>query len=298
MHLCNDINKFHPKQISLRNINVGQAYKNNSAYFRALKRVHHIFRLPKFPIYFSDWKNQLSNYDTVFLQSVSIPTEIVKYIQKTNDNIRIIVWFMNPIQKTRELARLKQSKAELWTFDYDDARNYHLNYNTQYFFNNIILPKSVVDNDVYFLGADKGRIEELIQLEKELINKGISTRFHITSTGKTNNKYNDLYKSNISYEESLLEISKSNVIVDLLQDGQSGLTVRPLEALFFQKKLITNNTNVVNEKFYNKNNIFILGQDNINNIKQFVDLPYERVSSEIIEYYDYDKWLERFFEED
>lgn len=298
LHLCNDISRIHPYQMSLRGIKVAEVYKKRTVSFRIIKRIWYKLKIPYLNIFFDKWKRELINYDTVILQTVSMPTEIINYIHKKNKNIRIILYFMNPIEKNDEINNINRSKAELWTFDYEDSKKYDLSYNPQYFFKNISLPKTNIIDDVYFLGADKGRIKQLINLEGTLESHGINTKFHITPSGKTTNKYDKHYKDNISYEKSLEEIAKSKAILDITQKGQSGMTVRPLEALFFQKKLITNNTNIVNEKFYNKNNIFILGKDNISNIKQFVDSPNERVSSEIIEYYDYDKWLERFFEED
>lgn len=45
----------------------------------------------------------------------------------------------------------------------------------------------------------------------------------------------------ISYQENLDNIRKSKCIVDVVQKGQIGLTLRPLESLFFKKKLLTNN---------------------------------------------------------
>ena len=67
-----------------------------------------------------------------------------------------------------------------------------------------------------------------------------------------------------------------------------------MEALFLERKLITNNTDIKNYDFYNHDNIFILGEDNINEIKEFINKPYKKIDQDIIDYYDFDQWLNRF----
>ena len=67
-----------------------------------------------------------------------------------------------------------------------------------------------------------------------------------------------------------------------------------MEALFLERKLITNKTDIKNYDFYNHDNIFILGEDNINEIKEFINKPYKKIDQDIIDYYDFDQWLNRF----
>jgi hypothetical protein len=58
-----------------------------------------------------------------------------------------------------------------------------------------------------------------------------------------------------------------SVVIDIVQRGQSGLTMRAIEALAAGKKIITNNKNIINEPFYNNKNIMIIDDTvNINNV--------------------------------
>ena len=98
----------------------------------------------------------------------------------------------------------------------------------------------------------------------------------------------------MSYDKYLELLSESNCILDYNEKGQSGLTLRPMEALFLEKKLITNNKDIKNYDFYNPSNIFILGENNIEDIKEFINKPYEKVEQKIIDYYDFEQWLSRF----
>ena len=86
------------------------------------------------------------------------------------------------------------------------------------------------------------------------------------------------------------------MIFDYLQDDQTGLSLRPFESIFFNKKLITNNSNIKNYDFYRKENIFILNYDDISMLKSFVDSDYLELPKNIIDNYDFQSWSNRFFD--
>ena len=83
--------------------------------------------------------------------------------------------------------------------------------------------------------------------------------------------------------------------MDIMADNQNGLTLRPMEAMFFKKKLITNNADIINYNFYNSENIFILGQRPLEEIPAFLDEPVREVPEDILDEYRMENWLEDFF---
>lgn len=99
----------------------------------------------------------------------------------------------------------------------------------------------------------------------------------------------------MSYSLLLDYVAKSKAILDIVQEGQEGLTLRSMEALFFEKKLITNNQSIIKEKFYRKENIFIIGHDKIDEIEEFMNAAYIKNTEEVLKYYDFNAWINRFF---
>ena len=81
-------------------------------------------------------------------------------------------------------------------------------------------------------------------------------------------------------------------------DVHNGLSFRFFEALYYQKKLITNNTDIINYEFYNPNNIMIIDYNNYTqaSILEFLDKEYVNIDSEIINKYSFDNWLKRILE--
>lgn len=287
--------EFHAINARERGVCVKQVYKNVPKFFKAIRRLQIELKLPFISLWISDWKNQLHKYETVIIHASKLTPPVVRFIRKKEPNIRIIVWYWNPVDKCVDINKFKKYDCELWTFDEMDHEKYALNYNTQYYFNDVSLPKAGPSVDVFFVGGDKGRIVDLISLKSNLDEQGISNYFHITPTGKENAAYREYYSKRISYDDVLRHIASSKVIADYVSDKQSGLTLRPLEALFFKRKLITNDKSIEKRDFYCKDNIFIIGKDDINDLAEFINRPYKEVDSEIVDQYDFSSWLNRFF---
>ena len=53
------------------------------------------------------------------------------------------------------------------------------------------------------------------------------------------------------YKEVLESTLKANCILEIVRPGQVGFTLRTFEAVVYNKKLLTNNENIKDFKFYN-----------------------------------------------
>ena len=102
------------------------------------------------------------------------------------------------------------------------------------------------------------------------------------------------YDKEITYEENLSNVMKSRALLDICIEGQEGLTVRPMEALYLKRKLITNNKSIKDTLFYNKNNVFIIGEDSWDAFDSFMKGAWEEQSSSVLEYYTGKEWIKRF----
>lgn len=97
---------------------------------------------------------------------------------------------------------------------------------------------------------------------------------------------------NISFEENLANVESADIVVDILNDVHGGLSFRAFEALYYTKKLITNNTNITQYDFYDDHNILIW-TDHITpeEIQSFLKKPYRSPNQEIIYKYSFTNWI-------
>ena len=61
-----------------------------------------------------------------------------------------------------------------------------------------------------------------------------------------------MIEKQLPYEENINRTLNANIIIDITKENQSGWTLRILEALFFNKKLITNNINILGSEIYSE----------------------------------------------
>ena len=268
------------------------AFKELSIFSKITRNIYFRLRLPK-SLWFDTWKDKLDEINTVIIFSTS-PIECVGYIKSVNPEIRIIYWYWNPIFRSINPNNISNDLCEKWSFDLIDCKEFNLEYNTSFYFSNIILPKNEICYDIVFLGLDKGRRNFLEDLKDEFIEKGLRTCFNIIDDKATHRNYRGSHPV-IEYYTYLNLVSTSKSILDYVQNGQTGLSLRPMESIFFKKKLITNDESIKNHDFYLAENIFILGFDDINLLNEFLKKPYKNLPEEIIVNYDVDKWVQRFF---
>lgn len=254
-------------------------------FYRAIRKIHLQSPLPFKSIWYDNWKYNIEKYDTVITADTGNTFAVIKDLKKNYPKLRIINWYRNPVSKSAPIIANANNYCEVWSFDKKDCEKYGLRFNPQFCVRCFVRSnKGEKKTDALFIGGNKGRLEQLLNLEKILQRKGQITDFKIVG-------YNS---ERLTYREIVERIINTRIIVDFQSAGQDGLTLRPIEALLYEKKLITNNKNIRNYKFYNSNNIFILNEDLEEKLDEFLKTSYQKIPSSIIEEYQIPGWLKRF----
>ncbi|MBU5648492.1 lipopolysaccharide biosynthesis protein, partial [Pluralibacter sp. S54_ASV_43] len=101
----------------------------------------------------------------------------------------------------------------------------------------------------------------------------------------------------LSYKENLKRSLACDIIVDITQENQSGWTLRILEALYFNKKIITNNQSILNSEIYSKERFFILYTNEWSEFDDFINAPNTPVPHDILYNYSPEHMLESIMRE-
>ncbi|TKF69494.1 hypothetical protein FCV59_20550 [Vibrio sp. F13] len=224
------------------------------------------------------------------------------FLRDTIKNSDIKLWFWNPVKDKKYLSQISTSSFNVATFDYSDSIKYNWDYHPQFYWRSIEKENTPTTpiNDVFYIGREKNeesysRIEILSDCLSKLDNDSLSVKAMIVNSSVSqikSTKHRNVInkKSNISYDEVINNLLFTKSILEVNAPGQSGLTLRALEALFFRKKLITNNKEIVKYDFYDQENIYILGFDT-RCLKSFVESEYKDVPGSIKEKYSFEHWL-------
>lgn len=98
------------------------------------------------------------------------------------------------------------------------------------------------DIDVFFIGSEKGRENIINSIYDKCVERGMKCEFYLINSKSTNHRNGIHYlTSTLRYEEVLKIARRSKAILNILQEGSSGITVRDSEAYSFGSYIITNN---------------------------------------------------------
>ena len=290
-----DLN-FWGKRVQDEGVTVIPLFKKIPSLLKPFRILHLDNHLPFKKVWYNDWESKLKKFDLIILTAGNFTVDVASYIESLNlkKNIRLIFWYWDPVRIKYSPDKIS-CKWEKWSFDKNDCKKFGLKYNSTYFFNSIKLPNERLLYDVFFIGQDKGRLQELLHLKDILENFALKIYFHIIADEKF---FYDrkIFRERISYSEVLRNIKESKAILEFVQEKQSGLTLRSMEALFFNKKLITTNNSIKDYDLYCKENIFILGHDDINSIQHFLNSPCKTLDKSLISKYDFNQWLQRIID--
>ena len=146
--------------------------------------------------------------------------------------------------------------SQVFSFDPEDAKKYGFIYRGFcYYSKNKLFPTEYSkDYDVYFTGNTKGCRADMINGSYNYMTQnGCRCLFDVQLQHKKQTKCEGInyIKKWISYQEVLIRLSQSKCILEVIQKNQSGPSLRYFEAIFYNKKLLTNNKNIVSYPYYN-----------------------------------------------
>ncbi|WP_295231266.1 hypothetical protein [uncultured Chryseobacterium sp.] len=197
----------------------------------------------------------------------------------------------------------------IFSFDDSDIEKYGFMKLTNYIYLPFT-PKEVQNPEMdlfYITSYDNRRVALIKRLAKKLMEMGM--KFQIMIIGKKSWKHqlkNVLVKipenvflvfslKKISHEQLPQYYMNAKILLDLMREGQYGLSFRVFEAMALEKKIITDNESIKNYDFYNPNNILVLNEDISNINASFFEAPYEKVPQEIYNAYTLDHWVIQVF---
>lgn len=199
---------------------------------------------------------------------------------------------------------------KIFSFDDADVQNHHFeklcNYN---YLDKSNQNNAITDLDLFYVTSyDKSRNAIIYPLAMKL--NDLRARFQIMVVGKktwkprlkyllTPNKdfLSVTFKRNTIHSGIIHEFyRRTKTILDLMREGQTGLSFRVFEAMALEKKIITNNPTIKNYNFYHPQNILVLNEDFSNLTSEFFQTPYVKIPDEVYNQYTLDAWVDHVFE--
>ena len=185
-----------------------------------------------------------------------LQNNIIPYLRKKYLNCCIAIVFQDLVkysfpQGVEDLLK----KVELaLSFDHADAEKYGMDY-YPLVYSPCDIPEddSIEESDVYFVGKAKDRLPQILAAYERLRDAGLKCDFYITGVAPEDQKYADeiVYGTQMPYIENLKHVKKTKCLLEIMQGGGHGYTLRACEAIMYGKKMITDNPEIAEAPFYN-----------------------------------------------
>lgn len=269
-------------------------FKKVNKPLRAIRRAWIKYQLPLTQIWYAKWKEQVKQADIIIVHMSYLTLALCEYLNILNPKARVIAWYWNCVDKTILPTNIR-GNCEKWSFDIENCKDYHMRFNHQYYFKSFIKRTDKIIWDVYFCGSDVGRGEAIKQVYESCRKMNMKVKFSVVYP-KSTNIPQEIISTRVSYDEIRKNIANSKAILELIRTGQSGATIRLMEAVFFGKKLITNNPYVKQEELYHEKNIFLLGERPIEELGDFLNSEFVPYDEKLLDQYDVRQWIQNFID--
>ena len=234
------------------NINIVKAYQSVSWYYRLRKL-------------------NLASYNTLFvIRGEHVPVFVLDNFKKAG--LEMIMYQWDSIKNCNYLYQ-KDYFNKISTFDSGDAKLYGFDYFPLFYRREYekLEFRNSKEKTALFVGTYQNkRYKSVLEVKERLCKIGIKTIIKIKIPFyyyiKMKLKGIELEKKylvfeNISFYKMLKFYSCADIIIDTANENQIGLTMRTFEALGANKVLLTNNSSILEEPFYDSKRIKFFDQE-------------------------------------
>lgn len=269
-------------------------YRDHNLLLRCIREAWFRLGLPARHIWYNP-ECKRAEADLYIVRDSLMSAEYLAWLRKCHPNARIILEYDNMARTTIDPDSVTDPSIEKWTYDLSDAEKYNMKLKAGGYYDKWVCPKADIPvYDVVYVGRDKGRAEELFALERKLQALGLKTYFHICPDRRFMRWKKPYYKKLLTYLEYLELMGKTKAILNIVQEGAVSITMREVEAVYHDCKCITNNPIIRNSGIYHPSRYFILGEDSIEKLPEFLKMPLEKETEQMRYDGSYDRTIEKF----
>ena len=241
---------------------------------RLLYRMHHSgiatklhipFKEFWYPIYFRNIFKENKPLCIVLFQR--LPVSYLRYIKKRYPNSRIVLTYRD-LKKITEIKHPDLPNNKLidleCSIDANEAKKYGWMHFTE-IESKIEVPisKNYPESDVFFAGKAKDRLPRLLEAYSIFTSAGLKCKYYLTGVPLADRKClpGIVYADGLmKYTEMLYHTVNTRCVLEINQSEAVGYTSRFLEAVMFNKRLITDNQDVKKSPFYSSQNILCISK--------------------------------------
>lgn len=287
---------------------------SNDFFSKSLIRINRRFLSVKTTSYYQKILSNLNadnlRFDyLLFVNPEAISSEILISIKSAFPEAKCILYMWDSFRNRKQNVELLNLFDLKFTFDPVDAESYGLVLRPLFYIDTYRSNRNLTDcsYDLIFIGtAHSDRYNLVKKITRSLNKNRLKLYFYLSSkllffAKKMIDKefasvsFQDISYKSLTHDDIALMMFNSKAVLDINHPQQIGLTMRTLETLGAEVKLITTNSDIKKYDFYDPNNILLIDRTNPIIDADFFDLKMKKLSDEILFKYSVKGWAMEIF---
>lgn len=254
-------------------------------------------------------ENKEKNYDYILIVRCDMtPKSIFQKFRNAFPKAKICLYLWDSVANTPGIINKFQYFDALYSFDLEDCNKYPvLKFRPLFYIDEFCksTDEFEYEYDICFVGtihSDRfSVIRQVREIEKNnnlkcyyfcyLQSKFIYYFYKLIKKEFRDTEFSDFNFNKMTSKEISEIVEKSKIVLDIQHPKQSGLTMRTIEMIGMNKKLITTNSAITQYDFYNPNNISVVDRKNIQIGKDFLQTSYEPLDLDVYKNYSLENWI-------
>lgn len=253
-------------------------------------------------------------YDYVFVVNLeALMPSLIKELQQQQNEAKFILYMWDSIQNKKPALEAFPHFDWGYSFDKSDSQNINgIQFRPLFFIDKYDCFKTSKTRqtiDLCFMGTvHSDRYNLIHELKEKAENLGLTTYFFMYFPSPIlfwfkklrdirfyKARYNEFSFKPINHDEIARKIMASKVVLDIQHPKQTGLTMRTIEMIGAEKKLITTNAAIKEYDFYDEQNILVIDREHPVISKTFFTEPYKPIDKKIRYNYSIEGWIKEIF---
>lgn len=254
-------------------------------------------------------KNKNKNYDYILIVKCDMtPTSILERFRTTFPKAKLCLNLWDSVENIPGVAEKFKYFDTLHSFDLNDCEEFPILKFRPLFFGDQFRKEAHTGEykyDISFLGTiHSDRYAVIKQVQKIAEEKKLRCYWFLYLQSKfiykfyklTKKEFKGVDESTFNFEKMSADeiarvVDESRIILDVQHPKQTGLTMRTIEMIGMNKKLITTNESIKKYDFYNPVNVAVVNRKSVTIPDDFLDSTYTPLSKEIYEKYSLKSWI-------
>ena len=284
----------------------------NSAWERAVLKVIPFVFCKKTETYYKSIikENIDKDYDYILIiKGEMVTKKIISTLREVFPNARMCLYLYDSVNNVPGIAKKFFLFDSISSFDLKDCEQYAtLKFRPLFFadqFRTKVKTEKKFKYDISFIGTiHSDRYSIIKKVDAFAKNSNLSTFWYLYLQSKfifyfyklTKKEFRNVQIDTFMFDKmSVDSISKivddTKVVLDVQHPKQTGLTMRTIEMIGMNKKIITTNDSIKRYDFYDPGNIAIISRKDVDIPEGFFENDFRPIPEEIYENYSLDRWV-------